>query len=887
AAGGSSPLRRVPVPVPGGGRWGGLSPALLTLLAAAAAALDSGPAPPALWFLEPPSNLTVSPGRVVRLRCRVGGSGDPPELGWQRDGAPLDGDSDQAQVPLGDDLWVATSQLSIPAVQPSDVGRYRCWARSGGEQLLSPEAHLQLAGLPFFWEEPQDLEVGVDTPFNLSCGARGPPEPVQLLWLQDGAPLTPLQEPPAQGTPATLLIPGLNHSSSFSCEAHNRRGVATSRTAIVTVVPQRPRNLGLVQGGPRWLEVSWEPGASGETPLRLCTIQAVAEDEDLSSVPPGGLYNRVVPVPPFAHRIEGLRPFATYRTRVCCRGAHRPSPWTHWVPMATLEGAPGAPPENVTAEREGRRARVRWAAPRGPLNGALRGYRVGYRNAPTPEVVLDVGLTQEVTLDLAPGVQNLSVRVAPYTGGGDGPWSPLILLPAPGEAPLETQPVLLAPGLAQGWWPAVVALSLSLLAGLALALAVLAARRRRKGTRLGEAFGGATVQYRVRSSYSRRSAEATLNSLGISQELKEKLRDVMVDRHRVALGKTLGEGEFGSVMEGQLNQDNGILKVAVKTMKIAICSRGELEDFLSEAVCMKEFDHPNVMKLIGVCLQSWGAEGLPAPVVILPFMQHGDLHSFLLCSRLGGSPVALPPRRLVGFMADIAAGMAYLSRRNFVHRDLAARNCMLDEGLRAIVADFGLSKQMGGGQYYRQGRVAPVPVKWVALESLADRVYTTKSDVWSFGVTMWEIATRGQTPYPGVENSEVYDYLRQGHRLRPPPAVPPPPVRADAAVLGCGPPGAAKLRGTGGDPRGHPAGAALPHPPPTPPDPLYVNMEEAGGATGGPPDPSKNEKDPPAPQAPPLPEGGPGRYVVCPAPPESGRPPGDPPAPCAASEEGA
>lgn len=323
------------------------------------------------------------------------------------------------------------------------------------------------------------------------------------------------------------------------------------------------------------------------------------------------------------------------------------------------------------------------------------------------------------------------------------------------------------------WWYVVMAIAGAV--SIAVLMAVYVAKLRRKETRFGEAFepmmesGELVVRYRARRTYSRRTTEATLNSLGISDELKEKLQDVMVDRHKLTLGKTLGEGEFGSVMEGLLTQEESALKVAVKTMKIAICTRSEMEDFLREAACMKEFDHPNVMRLLGVCLQTVESEGYPSPVVILPYMKHGDLHSYLLYSRLGDCPVYLPSQMLVKFMTDIARGMEYLSSKNFIHRDLAARNCMLNENMNVCVADFGLSKKIYNGDYYRQGRISKMPVKWIAIESLADRVYTTKSDVWSFGVTMWEIATRGQTPYPGVENSEIYDYLRQGNRLKQPP----------------------------------------------------------------------------------------------------------------------
>ncbi|ETE57025.1 Tyrosine-protein kinase receptor UFO, partial [Ophiophagus hannah] len=161
---------------------------------------------------------------------------------------------------------------------------------------------------------------------------------------------------------------------------------------------------------------------------------------------------------------------------------------------------------------------------------------------------------------------------------------------------------LSVPAFSWHWWYVVIAVATAV--ATTIFIIIFLARMRKKETRYGEAFepnmeqGELVVHYRARKSYSRRTTEATCD-LGISEELKEKLQDVMIDRHRVALGKTLGEGEFGSVMEGQLSQDGAVFKVAVKTMKIAICTRSEMEDFLSEAVCMKDFDHPNVMKLIG------------------------------------------------------------------------------------------------------------------------------------------------------------------------------------------------------------------------------------------------------------------------------------------------
>uniref|UniRef100_A0A6G1SPP5 receptor protein-tyrosine kinase n=1 Tax=Aceria tosichella TaxID=561515 RepID=A0A6G1SPP5_9ACAR len=242
-----------------------------------------------------------------------------------------------------------------------------------------------------------------------------------------------------------------------------------------------------------------------------------------------------------------------------------------------------------------------------------------------------------------------------------------------------------------------------------------------------------------------------------------KQEKILIERNRLTLGHVLGSGQFGRVYKGFLKVENSgeHLTVAVKTLH----NRCHWDDssnnqaFLEEGLMMKDFAHENVLALIGVTFDSNGL-----PMVITPFMLYGDLRSYI--SDEASSPTV---KELIEFGIQVAKGMAYLANLKFVHRDLAARNCMLDDNLTVKVADFGLSRDIYERDYYSSdNQKAKLPVKWMAIESLEKSVYSTKTDVWSYGVLLWELMTRGVVPYPDVDNFDLFTYLKEGRRmLRP------------------------------------------------------------------------------------------------------------------------
>ncbi|XP_039594468.1 tyrosine-protein kinase Mer [Polypterus senegalus] len=716
-----------------------------------------------LTFKPTVGKIHISEGTEIRFNCSIElyEVNHHLNIEWIKDGQEINGSKMVMKDLQATDKGVSTivSTCSINSVQRSDAGEYKCRLRVNNTNIESSPIQIEVLGLPTFLKEPENVNISRNTPFNLTCAAVGPPDPVRISWLQNSVKIIGTEGL----SPSILSVPGVNDSVRYSCEATNDRGLSTSKEAHVNIKgpPSAPSDLQVIKQSAHSLLVKWLPGHDGYSPLHTCQISVNQTIFGFSS----HLRDINVPVPPYECDLKNLTAMTSFWLRVSCMNEIGWSGWSKWIQNETLEGVPTGAPQNVTLTVNGSFLEVTWESPRADkINGNLSGYAVLINGLET-----SIGLKNFHYKTLTVFNLTYQAQVAAVTKAGKGIWS------EPVNVFVHDFGLALAPS-SSPFIPKADRILLGIVCGvtfMVMAICVfVAVKKRIHETRFGHAFDKEMqpiVQYRPNRSYGRQDDEITSNILGINEDLQTKLQDVMTDRKLLSVGKVLGEGEFGSVFEGHLKQPDGSSqKVAVKTMKMDNFSQREIEEFLSEAACMKDFCHPNVIRLLGVCLEINSHERFPKPMVILPFMKYGDLHSFLLRSRLGERPQYLPLQTLLKFMIDIALGMEYLSSKNFLHRDLAARNCMLRDDMTVCVADFGLSKKIYSGDYYRQGRIAKMPVKWIAIESLADRVFTTKSDVWAFGVAMWEIATRGMTPYPGVQNHEIYDYLLQGNRLKQP-----------------------------------------------------------------------------------------------------------------------
>ncbi|XP_063716902.1 tyrosine-protein kinase CSK-like isoform X2 [Symsagittifera roscoffensis] len=219
-----------------------------------------------------------------------------------------------------------------------------------------------------------------------------------------------------------------------------------------------------------------------------------------------------------------------------------------------------------------------------------------------------------------------------------------------------------------------------------------------------------------------------------------------INRRDVKLVEKVGQGEFADVWRGELRGNT----VAAKQIKKQ--GQDESEKILAEASIMTELKHPNLLRLVGVVTDD--------PILML--VEYCDKGSLLDVLRTQGRQV-ITLSKLLDFASGVLDGMCYLERKNMQHRDLACRNVLVDDAMQAKISDFGLAQ-------YRSATLesAKFPIKWSAPEAVNEKKYTNKSDVWSYGVFLWELFSYGRVPYPSMQKDEVMKHVMQGYRMKCP-----------------------------------------------------------------------------------------------------------------------
>lgn len=253
-----------------------------------------------------------------------------------------------------------------------------------------------------------------------------------------------------------------------------------------------------------------------------------------------------------------------------------------------------------------------------------------------------------------------------------------------------------------------------------------------------------------------------------------KLQALEYPRNSIVYIRDIGQGAFGRVFKAKApniaSEDNEHL-IAVKMLKEDASDELQ-QDFQREASLMVEFDHPNIVKLLGVC-----AIGNPM-CLLFEYMKKGDLNEFL---RLNSCDNYIIRRHSMDFYSEhkpslnttdqlyiakqIAQGMLYLSEKGYVHRDLATRNCLVGDNLEVKISDFGLARSIHSLEYYRGSEHDAIPIRWMPPESILYNKFTVQSDVWSFGILLWELFSFALQPYYGMTHEEVVQFVKEGKIL--------------------------------------------------------------------------------------------------------------------------
>uniref|UniRef100_A0A7N9ARM8 Ephrin type-A receptor 7 n=1 Tax=Mastacembelus armatus TaxID=205130 RepID=A0A7N9ARM8_9TELE len=449
------------------------------------------------------------------------------------------------------------------------------------------------------------------------------------------------------------------------------------------------------------------------------------------------------------------------------------------VSIATGQAAPSQVSEVIKEKVQQRSIQLSWQEPQQP-NGVITEYEIKYYEKDQKDRIYSTVRSKSTSAtvnNLKPSTAYV-FQIRAFTEAGYGTYGPRLEITTKEEATAaivssEQNPVIIIAVVAVAGTIILVFMVFGFIIG-----------RRHCGYSKADQEGDEELYFQCTKTYIDPETYEDPNR-AVHQFAKE------LDASCIKIERVIGAGEFGEVCSGRLKlPGKRDVSVAIKTLKVGYTEK-QRRDFLCEASIMGQFDHPNVVHLEGVVTR-----GKPVMIVI-EYMENGSLDAFLRFSLL--FPESVPKSRqsvvesvhcmkiinpkhdgqftviqLVGMLRGIAAGMRYLSDMGYVHRDLAARNILVNSNLVCKVSDFGLSRVIDDDPeavYTTTG--GKIPVRWTAPEAIQYRKFTSASDVWSYGIVMWEVMSYGERPYWDMSNQDVIKAIEEGYRLPAPMDCPP------------------------------------------------------------------------------------------------------------------
>ncbi|XP_022049487.1 ephrin type-A receptor 7 isoform X7 [Acanthochromis polyacanthus] len=421
------------------------------------------------------------------------------------------------------------------------------------------------------------------------------------------------------------------------------------------------------------------------------------------------------------------------------------------VSIATGQAAPSQVSEVIKEKVQQRSIQLSWQEPQQP-NGVITEYEIKYYEKDQKDRIYSTVRSKSTSAtvnNLKPNTAYI-FQIRAFTEAGYGTYGPRLEITTKEEATAaivssEQNPVIIIAVVAVAGTIILVFMVFGFIIG-----------RRHCGYSKADQEGDEELYFQCTKTYIDPETYEDPNR-AVHQFAKE------LDASCIKIERVIGAGEFGEVCSGRLKlPGKRDVSVAIKTLKVGYTEK-QRRDFLCEASIMGQFDHPNVVHLEGVVTR-----GKPVMIVI-EYMENGSLDGFL--RKHDGQFTVI---QLVGMLRGIAAGMRYLSDMGYVHRDLAARNILVNSNLVCKVSDFGLSRVIDDDPeavYTTTG--GKIPVRWTAPEAIQYRKFTSASDVWSYGIVMWEVMSYGERPYWDMSNQDVIKAIEEGYRLPAPMDCPP------------------------------------------------------------------------------------------------------------------